>query len=62
MPLQKGVQNNVYEFNSFELQKINVQECDVCSRRGVYLYVAHFLYDSMLLVLGPLSCSLDTCA
>ena len=62
MPLQKGVQNNIYEFKSFDY-KISMFKNAMYAHVGVYTYKPHaFLYDSALLVLVLLSCSLDTCA
>ena len=61
MPLQKGVQNNVSEFNSFVHKMSHVQKNGM--HMTEYILIRHnFLYDSVLLVLGLLSCSLDTCA
>ena len=60
MPLQKGVQNNVYEFNLFDY-KISMFKNAMYAHDRVYTYTPHaFLYDSVLL--GLLSCSLDTFA
>ena len=62
MPLQKEYKNNVSEFNSFDY-KISMFKNATYAHVRVYTYTPHaFLYDSALLVLGLLSCSLDTCA
>ena len=61
MPLQKGVQNNVYGFNSFDY-KISMFKINDMHMAGYILIRRNFLYDSALLVLGLLSCLLDTCA
>ena len=58
MPLQKGVQNNIVEFNSFDY-KISKFKNDM-HMVGYILICRNFLYDSALLVLGLLSCLLDT--
>ena len=62
MPLQKEVQNNVSEFNSFDY-KISMFKNAMYAHVGVYTYTPHaFSMTSELLVLGLLSCSLDTYA
>ena len=61
MPLQKGVQNNVSEFNSFVHKMSHVQKNGMHITEYI-LIRRNFLYDSALLVLGLLSRSLDTCA
>ena len=40
MPLQKGVQNNVYEFNSFDY-KISMFKNAMYAHVGVYTYTPH---------------------
>ena len=61
MPHQKGVQNNVSEFNSFVYKIPHVQKNGM--HMTEHILIRHnFLYDSALLVLGLLSCSLNTCA
>ena len=60
MPLKKGVQNNVSEFNSFDYKISIFKNAMYAHVGGIYLYAARFLYDFALLILGPLSCSLDT--
>ena len=61
MPLQKGVQNNVSEFNSFVHKMSHVQKNDMHMMEYILIH-RNFLYDFALLVLGLLSYSLDTCA
>ena len=60
MPFQKGVQNNVSEFNSFVHKMSHVQKNGMHMTEYI-LICRNFLYDSVLLVLGLLSCSLDIC-
>ena len=57
MPLQKGVQNNVSEFNSFVHKMSHVQKNGMHMTEYI-LIRRNFLYDSTLLVLGLLSCPL----
>ena len=40
MPLQKGVHNNVYEFNSFDY-KISMFKNAMYAHVGVYTYTSH---------------------
>ena len=61
MPLQKGVQNNVSEFNSFVHKMSHVQKNGIHMTEYILIH-RNFFYDSALLVLDLLSCSLDTCA
>ena len=61
MPLQKGVQNNVFEFNSFVHKMPHVQKNGIHMTEYILIH-RNFLYDFALLVLGLLSCSLDTWA
>ena len=61
MPLQKGIQNNVSEFNSFVHKMSHVQKNGMLMTEYT-LIRGNFLYDFALLVLGLLSSSLDTCA
>ena len=61
MPLQKEVQNNVFEFNTFAYKMSHVQKNGM--QMTNYILISHnFLYDSALLVLGLLSCAFNTCA
>ena len=61
MPIQKEVQNNVSEFNLFVHKMSHIQNNGMHMTEYILIY-SNFLYDSALLVLGLLSCSLDTCA
>ena len=62
MPLQKEYKNNVSKFNLFDYKKSMFKNA-MYAHVGVYTYTPHaFLYDSALLVLNLLSCSLNTCA
>ena len=51
MPLQKGVQNNVYEFNSFVQKMSHVQKNGMHMTECI-LIRRNFLYDSVLLDLA----------
>ena len=57
MPFQKGVQNNVSEFNSFVYKMSHVQKNDMHMTEYI-LIRRNFLYDSTLLVLGLLAYSI----
>ena len=61
MALQKEIQNNVSELNSFVHKMSHIQKNGMHMMEYI-LICGNFLYDSALLVLSLLSCSLDTCA